>query len=95
MGLENFVFEKELKRHYPMGNLFAHVIGFTDIDGKGQEGLELSLEDSLYGEDGAEVVLRDRQGNIVDSLDSPRNKAPQNGKDIILSLDQKDSDLGL
>lgn len=68
-----------------MGNLFAHVIGFTDIDGKGQEGLELSLEDSLYGEDGAEVVLRDRQGNIVDSLDSPRNKAPQNGKDIILS----------
>ncbi|MDN8740420.1 stage V sporulation protein D, partial [Staphylococcus aureus] len=80
---------KELKRHYPMGNLFAHVIGFTDIDGKGQEGLELSLEDSLYGEDGAEVVLRDRQGNIVDSLDSPRNKAPQNGKDIILSLDQR------
>ncbi|MEI2325584.1 penicillin-binding protein 2, partial [Pseudomonas aeruginosa] len=61
LGLENFVFEKELKRHYPMGNLFAHVIGFTDIDGKGQEGLELSLEDSLHGEDGAEVVLRDRQ----------------------------------
>lgn len=89
LGLENFVFEKELKRHYPMGNLFAHVIGFTDIDGKGQEGLELSLEDSLHGEDGAEVVLRDRQGNIVDSLDSPRNKAPKNGKDIILSLDQR------
>lgn len=89
LGLENFVFEKELKRHYPMGSLFAHVIGFTDIDGKGQEGLELSLEDSLHGEDGAEVVLRDRQGNIVDSLDSPRNKAPQNGKDIILSLDQR------
>ncbi|HFC6675823.1 TPA: peptidoglycan D,D-transpeptidase FtsI family protein [Neisseria meningitidis] len=89
LGLENFVFEKELKRHYPMGNLFAHVIGFTDIDGKGQEGLELSLEDSLHGEDGAEVVLRDRQGNIVDSLDSPRNKASKNGKDIILSLDQR------
>ncbi len=89
MGLENFAFEKELKRHYPMGSLFAHVIGFTDIDGKGQEGLELSLEDSLHAGEGAEVVLRDRQGNIVDSLDSPRNKAPQNGKDIILSLDQR------
>ena len=89
LGLKHFAFQKELKRHYPMGNLFAHVIGFTDIDGKGQEGLELSLEDSLHGEDGAEVVLRDRQGNIVDSLDSPRNKAPQNGKDIILSLDQR------
>lgn len=89
LGLKHFAFQKELKRHYPMGNLFAHVIGFTDIDGKGQEGLELSLEDSLHGEDGAEVVLRDRQGNIVDSLDSPRNKAPKNGKDIILSLDQR------
>ncbi|HFA6308512.1 TPA: penicillin-binding protein 2 [Neisseria gonorrhoeae] len=89
LGLKHFAFQKELKRHYPMGNLFAHVIGFTDIDGKGQEGLELSLEDSLHAEEGAEVVLRDRQGNIVDSLDSPRNKAPQNGKDIILSLDQR------
>ncbi|WP_442496528.1 peptidoglycan D,D-transpeptidase FtsI family protein [Neisseria meningitidis] len=89
LGLKHFAFQKELKRHYPMGSLFAHVIGFTDIDGKGQEGLELSLEDSLHGEDGAEVVLRDRQGNIVDSLNSPRNKAPQNGKDIILSLDQR------
>ncbi|HGL9175888.1 TPA: peptidoglycan D,D-transpeptidase FtsI family protein [Neisseria gonorrhoeae] len=89
LGLENFAFEKELKRHYPMGSLFAHVIGFTDIDGKGQEGLELSLEDSLHAGEGAEVVLRDREGNIVDSLDSPRNKAPQNGKDIILSLDQR------
>ncbi|HGL9033761.1 TPA: peptidoglycan D,D-transpeptidase FtsI family protein [Neisseria gonorrhoeae] len=89
LGLENFAFEKELKRHYPIGSLFAHVIGFTDIDGKGQEGLELSLEDSLHAGEGAEVVLRDREGNIVDSLDSPRNKAPQNGKDIILSLDQR------
>lgn len=89
LGLKHFAFEKELKRHYPMGSLFAHVIGFTDIDGKGQEGLELSLEDSLHAGEGAEVVLRDREGNIVDSLDSPRNKAPQNGKDIILSLDQR------
>lgn len=89
LGLKHFAFQKELKRHYPMGNLFAHVIGFTDIDGKGQEGLELSLEDSLHAGEGAEVVLRDREGNIVDSLDSPRNKAPQNGKDIILSLDQR------
>lgn len=89
LGLKHFAFEKELKRHYPMGSLFAHVIGFTDIDGKGQEGLELSLEDSLHGEDGAEVVLRDRQGNIVDSLDSPRNSVPKNGQDMILSLDQR------
>ena len=89
LGLKHFAFEKELKRHYPMGSLFAHVIGFTDIDGKGQEGLELSREDSLRGEDGAKVVLRDNKGNIVDSLDSPRNSVPKNGQDMILSLDQR------
>ena len=89
MGIKGLAFQKELKRHYPMGNLFAHVIGFTNIDGKGQEGLELSREDSLHGADGAKVVLRDNKGNIVDSLDSPRNSDPKNGQDMVLSLDQR------
>ena len=47
---------------------------------KVREGLELSREDSLRGEDGAKVVLRDNKGNIVDSLDSPRNSVPKNGQ---------------
>lgn len=89
LGIKGLGFQKELKRHYPMGNLFAHVIGFTNIDGKGQEGLELSREDSLRGEAGAKVVLRDNKGNIVDSLDSPRNSEPKNGQDMVLSLDQR------
>lgn len=89
LGIKGFAFQKELKRHYPMGNLFAHVIGFTNIDGKGQEGLELSREDNLSGKDGAKVVLRDRKGNIVDSLESARNSEPKNGHDMILSLDQR------
>ena len=89
LGIKGFGFQKELKRHYPMGNLFAHVIGFTNIDGKGQEGLELSREDILRGSDGAKVVLRDNKGNIVDSLESPRNNAPKNGRDMVLSLDQR------
>lgn len=89
LNLPGIGFEQELKRHYPMGNLFAHVIGFTNIDGKGQEGLELSREDSLRGEAGAKVVLRDNKGNFVDSLDSARNREPRNGNDMILSLDQR------
>ncbi|ASK27579.1 peptidoglycan D,D-transpeptidase FtsI family protein [Neisseria chenwenguii] len=89
LGIKGIGFQKELKRHYPMGNLFAHVIGFTNIDGKGQEGLELSREDSLRGTNGAKVVLRDNKGNIVDSLDSPRNSDPKNGADMVLSLDQR------
>lgn len=89
LGIKGLAFEEESKRNYPMGNLFAHVIGFTNIDGKGQEGLELSLEDTLHGKDGAKVVLRDNKGNIIDSLDSPRNQEAKNGHDIVLSLDQR------
>ncbi|QEY23719.1 peptidoglycan D,D-transpeptidase FtsI family protein [Neisseria animalis] len=89
LDIKGLGFQKELKRHYPMGNLFAHIIGFTNIDGVGQEGLERSREESLRGEDGAKVVLRDKKGNIVDGLDSPRNKDPKNGHDMVLSLDQR------
>jgi len=89
LGIKGLAFQKESKRHYPMGNLFAHVIGFTNIDGKGQEGLELAREDDLRGENGAKVVLRDNKGNIVDSLDSPRNRDPQNGHNMVMSLDQR------
>ncbi|TFV04932.1 penicillin-binding protein 2, partial [Bacillus stratosphericus] len=89
LGIKGLAFQQETKRHYPMGNLFAHVIGFTNIDGKGQEGLELAREDELRGENGAKVVLRDNKGNIVDSLDSPRNRDPQNGSDMVMSLDQR------
>ena len=89
LGIKGLSFQKESKHHYPMGNLFAHVLGFTNIDGKGQEGLELSREDALRGTNGAKVVLRDNKGNIVDSLDSPRNSDPKNGQDMVLSLDQR------
>jgi cell division protein FtsI (penicillin-binding protein 3) len=89
LGIKGLAFQKESKRHYPMGNLFAHVIGFTNIDGKGQEGLELAREDDLRGANGAKVVLRDNKGNIVDSLDSPRNRDPQNGHNMVMSLDQR------
>lgn len=89
LNIKGLAFQHESKRHYPMGNLFAHVIGFTNIDGKGQEGLELARESSLHGQDGAKVVLRDNKGNIVDGLDSPRNKAPEDGQNMVLSLDQR------
>lgn len=89
LNIKGLAFQHESKRHYPTGSLFAHVIGFTNIDGKGQEGLELSREADLHGTDGAKVVLRDNKGNIVDSMDSPRNQPPVNGHDMVLSLDQR------
>lgn len=89
LNIKGLAFQQESKRHYPMGLIFSHIIGFTNIDGKGQEGLELSSEQILHGVDGAKVVLRDNKGNIVDSLDSPRNHPPLNGADMVLSLDQR------
>lgn len=89
LNIHGLSFQTEPKRQYPMGKLFSHVIGFTNIDGKGQEGLELSREDDLRGTDGARVVLRDNKGNYVDALDSPRNRDTVNGRDMVLSLDQR------
>lgn len=89
MEIKGFEFRKESKRHYPMGSLFAQIIGFTDIDGRGQEGLELAFNDQLKGEDGKKVILRDRKGNVVDSLESERNSDPVDGQNIVLSLDQR------
>ncbi|MDF7676710.1 penicillin-binding protein 2 [Neisseriaceae bacterium ESL0693] len=89
LNIKGLAFQHESKRHYPMGALFSHIIGFTNIDGQGQEGLELARESSLHGQDGAKVVLRDNKGNIVDSIDSPRNRDPRNGANMVLSLDQR------
>lgn len=89
LNIKGLAFQSEPKRQYAMDRLFSHVIGFTDIDGKGQEGLELSREDDLRGRDGARVVLRDNRNNYVEALESARNRDAQHGKDMVLSLDQR------
>lgn len=89
LNIQGLAFQSEPKRQYAMDRLFSHVIGFTDIDGKGQEGLELAREDDLRGRDGARVVLRDNRNNYVEGLESPRNRDAEHGKDMVLSLDQR------
>ena len=89
LDIKGLAFQQESKRHYPTGELFAHVLGFVNIDNQGQEGLELSMNKQLEGQNGIKTVVRDRQGNIIDELNSPNNRMPQNGNNIILSLDQR------
>ncbi len=89
LDIKGLAFQQESKRHYPMGDLFSHVLGFVNIDGKGQEGLELSLDKQLQGQNGIKTVVRDNRGNIVDKLDSPNNRMPQNGRNVTLALDQR------
>ncbi|MCW4454203.1 penicillin-binding protein 2 [Flavobacterium sp. MXW15] len=79
--------QREFRRFYPQGEAMAHVLGFTNIDDRGQEGLELAFDDWLRGKPGAKRVIRDRKGAIVESIDLVRAAEP--GKDLTLSIDRR------
>jgi len=79
--------QREFRRYYPQGEALAHVLGFTNIDDHGQEGLELAFDDWLRGKPGAKKVIRDRKGAIVESIDLVRPAEP--GKDLTLSIDRR------
>lgn len=76
---------REYRRYYPAGEVTGHVLGFTNIDDVGQEGLELAYDHWLSGESGAKRVLKDRMGRSVEDLESI--KPPRPGKDLATSLD--------
>jgi cell division protein FtsI (penicillin-binding protein 3) len=77
----------EYRRFYPGGDVVAHMLGFTGVDDKGQEGVELALNDQLSGKPGSRRVIKDRRGEIVEDVESIRK--PQEGKDVVLALDNK------
>jgi len=77
---------REFKRHYPQGSTLAHLVGFTDVEDRGQEGIELALESTLAGRSGHRRVIKDRMGRIVEDdwlLD------PVDGRDVVLSIDHR------
>jgi cell division protein FtsI (penicillin-binding protein 3) len=77
--------QREYRRYYPAGEVAGHVIGFTSMEDKGQEGLELGFDQLLNGEDGAKRVIRDSHGNFVEGVDSIRAARP--GRDLVTSID--------
>ncbi|HEY2145880.1 MAG TPA: penicillin-binding transpeptidase domain-containing protein [Steroidobacteraceae bacterium] len=76
---------REYQRYYPAGEVSGHVVGFTTIDDKGQEGLELGFDQTLNGEDGAKRVIQDSYGRYVENVESIR--APRPGRDLVTSID--------
>ena len=78
---------REYKRRYPEGEASAHVVGFTNIDDKGQEGIELAFQDALQGRAGGRTVVRDRLGRVVEDVGD--QASPVNGRDVVLSVDSK------
>lgn len=79
--------QREFRRFYPQGEAMAHVLGFTNIDDRGQEGLELAFDEWLRGKPGSKRVIRDRHGRIVENIDLVHAAEP--GKDLTLSIDRR------
>ncbi len=87
LNIKGLYFKHEFYRYYPSRELSAHILGFTDVDGRGQEGMELAWQDVLTGEDGKRRVIKDRIGRIVE--DVGQIQFPKSGQDVVLSIDSK------
>ncbi|MFT6407207.1 MAG: cell division protein FtsI (penicillin-binding protein 3) [Arenicella sp.] len=78
---------REYKRYYPAGPVMGHVLGFTNIDNEGQEGLELAYDNELKGQAGRTQVLRDKVGHVVEYVE--QLSRVRHGDDIALSIDAR------
>ncbi|GAB3262008.1 peptidoglycan D,D-transpeptidase FtsI family protein [Chitinimonas naiadis] len=87
VGIPGISKQTEYRRYYPAGEVLAHVIGFTGIDNKGQEGFELTRESMLAGKPGSRQVIKDRRGYIVEDVTSIEK--PRDGQTLTLSIDSK------
>lgn len=79
--------QREYRRYYPMSEVMGHVVGFTDIDDRGQEGIELVMDERLRGIKGGKRVLKNNIGEVVEDVESISE--PQPGEDVTLSLDRR------
>ena len=86
-GLKGIYLQKEYRRYYPNAEVTSHLLGLTNIDDQGQEGIELAFNDALSGRPGEKIVLKDRMGHTVKEIDQARAQFP--GHDLALSIDQK------
>lgn len=87
LGLKGVFQDREYKRKYPEGEAAAHVVGFTNIEDRGQEGIELAFQKELQGRDGSRSVVRDRLGRVVEDIGEL--VPASNGRDVELSVDSK------
>jgi cell division protein FtsI (penicillin-binding protein 3) len=87
LGIPGVFLQREHRRYYPAGEVTAHLIGLTDVDGRGREALELAFEQQLAGRAGSRRVIKDRLGKIVEDMESIR--APLHGRTLALSIDAR------
>jgi len=89
LDVSGVYFEREFKRYYPAGAVSAHVVGFTNVDDVGQEGMERGYEHSLKGIAGKKRVIRDGRRRVIKDKDVENIQAPVSGQDLVLSIDQR------
>jgi cell division protein FtsI (penicillin-binding protein 3) len=87
LKLQGVFLQKEYRRFYPAGEVTSHVIGFTNIDDVGQEGLELAYNDWLQGKPGLKRIIRDRLGRTIEQVEMVRESVP--GHDLSLTIDRR------
>ena len=87
LGIKGIYLRKEYKRQYPEGESAAHVVGFTNVEDHGQEGMELAFDQQLAGKPGSRRVIKDRMGRVVEGVGD--EVPPVDGQDLQLSIDSK------
>ena len=87
LGIKGIYQSSEYRRKYPEGEAAAHLVGFTDLEDRGQEGIELAFQKELQGRDGTRMVVKDRLGRVVEAIGDQVD--PSHGKDIELAVDAK------
>ena len=87
LGIKGVYLRKEYRRQYPEGESAAHVVGFTNVEDKGQEGVELGFNKDLAGKAGSRRVIKDRLGRVVEDVGD--QIPPVDGRDMQLSIDSK------
>lgn len=77
LGIAGVSLQREYRRYYPDGNVTAQLLGFTDVDDNGQEGMELALQQQVGGEEGSQRVIKDKHGNVIEDVANlrPPNRA--------------------
>ncbi|MGI9132991.1 MAG: peptidoglycan D,D-transpeptidase FtsI family protein [Rhodoferax sp.] len=87
LNIKGICQRKEYRREYPEGEAAVHVVGFTNVEDKGQEGVELTFNRELSGRNGSRRVIKDRLGHVVE--DVGETTQPLDGRDLQLSIDSK------
>jgi len=87
LGVKGVSTQSEYKRYYPAAEVTAHILGYTNVDDQGQEGIELAYDKILKGKPGKKRVLKDRLGRIVRNIESVMPS--ESGTELKLSIDKR------